>query len=30
MVVCHVAQEAGMLHPGYVDRNKENVIFTPM
>ena len=25
-----VAQEAGVPHRGYIDRKKENVIFTPL
>ena len=29
MVVCQVAQEAGVSHHEYIDRKKENVIFTP-
>ena len=27
--MCHAAQEAGAPHRGYIDRKKENVIFTP-
>ena len=30
MVVCRVAQEAGVPHRGCIDRKKENVIFTPL
>ena len=30
MMVYHVAQEASMSHRGYIDRKKENVIFTPL
>ena len=30
MMVCHVAQEAGAPHHGYIGRKKENVIFTPL
>ena len=30
MIVCHVAQEAGAPHRGYIDRKKENVSFTPL
>ena len=26
--VCHVAQEAGVPHHEYINRNKQNVIFT--
>ena len=29
-IVCHAAQEAGTPHRGYIDRKKENVIFTPL
>ena len=29
-VVCRAAQEAGAPHREYIDRNKENVIFTPL
>ena len=28
--MCHAAQEAGTSHHGYIDRKKENVIFTPL
>ena len=27
-IVCHAAQKAGTPHRGYIDRKKENVIFT--
>ena len=27
-IVCRAAQEAGVPHRGYIDRKKENVIFT--
>ena len=30
MIVCRAAQEAGAPHRGYIDRKKENVIFTPL
>ena len=26
--VCHAAQEAGAPHRGYIDKKKENIIFT--
>ena len=29
-VVCRAAQEAGAPHREYIDRKKENVIFTPL
>ena len=29
-IVCRVAQEAGAPHRGYIDRKKENVVFTPL
>ena len=29
-VVCRAAQEAGTPHHEYIDRKKENVIFTPL
>ena len=29
-IVCRTAQEAGAPHRGYIDRKKENVIFTPL
>ena len=29
-IVCRAAQEAGAPHCEYIDRNKENVIFTPL
>ena len=29
-IVCRAAQEAGAPHRGYIDRKKENVIFTPL
>ena len=29
-IVCHAAQEAGVPHRGYIDRKKENIIFTPL
>ena len=29
-IVCRAAQEAGTPHHGYIDRKKENVIFTPL
>ena len=29
-IVCRAAQEAGTPHHEYIDRKKENVIFTPM
>ena len=29
-IVCRAAQEAGASHRGYIDRKKENVIFTPL
>ena len=28
--VCRAAQEASAPHRGYIDRKKENVIFTPL
>ena len=30
MVVCHAAQEAGAPRREYINRKKENAIFTPM
>ena len=30
IIVCRAAQEVGAPHRGYIDRNKENVIFTPL
>ena len=30
MIVCRAAQEAGAPYRGYIDRKKENVIFTPL
>ena len=30
MIVCHAAQEAGVPHCEYINRKKENAIFTPM
>ena len=30
MIVCRAAQETGVPHRGYIDRKKENVIFTPL
>ena len=30
MIVCHAAQEASVPYHGYIDRKKENVIFTPL
>ena len=30
MIVCRAAQEAGVLHREYINRKKENAIFTPM
>ena len=30
MIVCRAAQEAGAPHRGYIDRKKENIIFTPL
>ena len=29
-IVCRVAQEAGAPHREYINRKKENAIFTPM
>ena len=29
-IMCRVTQEAGMPHRGYIDRKKENIIFTPL
>ena len=29
-IVSHAAQEAGQPHHGYIDRKKENIIFTPL
>ena len=29
-IVCRAAQESGTPHCGYIDRKKENVIFTPL
>ena len=29
-IVCRAAQEAGVPHRGYINRKKENVIFTPL
>ena len=29
-IVCRAAQEAGARHSGYINRKKENVIFTPL
>ena len=29
-IVCRAAQEAGAPHPEYINRKKENAIFTPM
>ena len=29
-IVCRAAQEAGASHCGYIDRKKENIIFTPL
>ena len=29
-IVCRVAQVAGVPHRGYIDRKKENVVFTPL
>ena len=29
-IVCRAAQEAGAPHRGYIDRKKENIIFTPL
>ena len=30
MIVCRAAQEAGAPHRGYINRNKEKFIFTPL
>ena len=30
MIVCRAAQEAGAPHREYINRKKENAIFTPM
>ena len=29
-IVCRAAQESGVPHRGYIDRKKENIIFTPL
>ena len=29
-MVCYTAQDAGAPHHGYIDKKKENVIFTPL